>query len=77
MRDLTACPLTVQYGFLGTPYKGFRGPPASCKLLKLLIILGSYPKGRWFKSTPRNHKRHCTKMQWRSPFQSGLIQTQG
>ena len=27
------CPLTVQYRFPNVPYKAFREPPASCKLL--------------------------------------------
>jgi hypothetical protein len=33
------CPLAVQQGFLGGPYKVFRGLPASCRLLKVLIIV--------------------------------------
>jgi hypothetical protein len=38
---LFGCPLAVQKGFLGAAYKVIRGPPASCKLLKVVIILGS------------------------------------
>jgi len=34
---IARCPLTVQQGFPVASYKAFRGPPASCKLLKFQL----------------------------------------